>query len=124
MSTKVLKEIQELIAPNLRQRLWVAFSYPTAPEEEIIPHIPEHLRYMAANEEKIFISGPFIREGHLVGEGMTLILAEREVEAAEFMRNEPFVKRGLRRFELKLWEMREGTLTIRTQLSTSSFIVG
>ena len=69
------------------------------------------------------ISG-FVKEAQLVGEGMTIILTDSEVKAAEFMRNEPFVKRGLRRFELKLWEMREGTLTIRTQLSTSSFIVG
>jgi uncharacterized protein YciI len=121
MSAKVIKEIQELIAPNLRKRLFVAFSYPTAPQEEIIPHIPEHLRYMAAHEDKIFVSGPFVKEGQLVGEGMTIILTDREVDAAEFMRNEPFIKRGLRRFELKLWEMREGTLTVQTRLSDASF---
>jgi uncharacterized protein YciI len=121
MSTKVIKEVQELIAPNLRKRLYVAFSYPTVPQEEIIPHIPEHLRYMATHEDKVFISGPFVREAQLVGEGMTIILTAREVDAAEFMRNEPFVKRGLRRFELKLWEMREGTLTVKTRLSESSF---
>jgi len=123
MSTKVIKEIQELIAPNLRKRLYVAFSYPTASQAEIIPHIPEHLRYMAANEDRVFVSGPFVREGQLVGEGMTIILTDREVDAAEFMRNEPLVKRGLRRFELKLWEMREGTLTVQTRLSESSFLL-
>lgn len=121
MSTKVMKEIHDLIEPNLRQRVYVAFSYPLAPPDEIIPHIPEHLRYMAANEDRVFISGPFIKENQLVGEGMTIILTDKEVTAAEFMRNEPFVKRGLRRFELKLWEMREGTLTIKTRLSESSF---
>lgn len=123
MSTEVIKEIQELTAPNLRKRLYVAFSYPTASQEDIIPHIPEHLRYMAANEDRVFLSGPFVREGQLVGEGMTIILTDREVDAAEFMRNEPFVKRGLRRFELKLWEMREGTLTVQTRLSESSFLL-
>jgi hypothetical protein len=121
MSTKVMKEIHDLIAPNLRQRVYVAFSYPIVPQDEIIPHIPEHLRYMTANEDRVFISGPFIKENQLVGEGMTIILTDKEVSAAEFMRNEPFVKRGLRRFELKLWEMREGTLTIKTRLSESSF---
>jgi uncharacterized protein YciI len=117
----VIKEIQELIAPNLRKRLYVAFSYPTVPQEEIIPHIPEHLRYMTAHEDEIFISGPFIREGQLVGEGMTILLTDSDVKAAEFMRNEPFVKLGLRRFELKLWELREGTLTVATRLSESRF---
>src|ERR1700735_1132206 len=117
----VIKEIQELIAPNLRKRLYVAFSHPTVPQEEIIPHIPEHLRYMTAHEDEIFISGPFMREGQLVGEGMTILLTDSGVKAAEFMRNEPFVKLGLRRFELKLWELREGTLTVATRLSESRF---
>jgi uncharacterized protein YciI len=117
----VIKEIQGLIAPNLRKRLYVAFSYPTVPQEEIIPHIPEHLRYMTAHEDEIFISGPFMREGQLVGEGMTILLTDSGVKAAEFMRNEPFVKLGLRRFELKLWELREGTLTVATRLSESGF---
>ncbi len=119
--SKMIKEIQALIAPNLRKRLYVAFSYPTAPQDEIVPHIPEHLRYMTANESMIFISGPFVKEGQLVGEGMTIIQTDSEVKAAEFMRNEPFIKRGLRRFELKLWEMREGTLTVETRLSERSF---
>jgi hypothetical protein len=30
------------------------------------------------------------------------------------MRNEPLIKHGLRRFELRLWEVREGALSIRT----------
>ena len=121
--SKVIKEIQELIRPNLRKRGYVAFSYPTAPPEEMIPHIPEHLRYMVANEDRVFISGPFVKEAQLVGESMTIILTDSEVKAAEFMRDEPFVKRGLRRFELKLWEMREGTLNIQTRLSERSFSI-
>jgi hypothetical protein len=30
---KVIKEIQELIAPSLRERFFVAFNYPTARQE-------------------------------------------------------------------------------------------
>jgi uncharacterized protein YciI len=119
--SKVLNEIKELIAPNLQKRVYVAFSYPTVPQEAIIPHIPEHLRYMADHEDQIFISGPFINDGRLVGEAMTVLLMDSNVKAAEFMRNEPFIKRGLRRFELKLWELREGTLTVVTRLSESKF---
>jgi hypothetical protein len=68
-------------------------------------------------EDQVFLSGPFVTEGQLVGEGMTVLHASSAEEAARFMENEPFIKRGLRRFELKVWELREGTVSIRTKLS-------
>jgi uncharacterized protein YciI len=120
----LMDEIQQLIKPNLRKRLYVAFSYPVAPVEEIVPHIPEHLRYMMEFEDRVFLSGPFITEGQLVGEGMTVLHASSAEEAARFMENEPFIKRGLRRFELKVWELREGTVSIRTKLSDTRFDLG
>jgi uncharacterized protein YciI len=120
----LMDEIQQLIKPNLRKRLYVAFSYPVAPVEEIVPHIPEHLRYMMEFEDQVFLSGPFIMEGQLVGEGMTVLHASSAEEAARFMENEPFIKRGLRRFELKVWELREGTVSIRTKLSETRFDLG
>lgn len=120
----LMDEIQQLIKPNLRKRLYVAFSYPVVPVEEIVPHIPEHLRYMMEFEDQVFLSGPFIAEGQLVGEGMTVLHASSAEEAARFMENEPFIKRGLRRFELKLWELRAGTVSIRTKLSDTRFDLG
>jgi uncharacterized protein YciI len=114
-------EIQRLVEPNLRKRLYVAFSYPVASVEETMPHIPEHIHYLLEHEDKVFLSGPFVTEGHIVGEGMTVLYAATEKEAAAFMDNEPFIKRGLRRYELKLWELREGTLSIKTRLSATRF---
>ncbi|WP_133650316.1 YciI family protein [Paraburkholderia flava] len=114
-------EIQRLVEPNLRQRFYVAFSYPVASVEETMPHIPEHIRYLIEHEDKVFLSGPFVTEGHIVGEGMTVLYAESEQEATQFMDNEPFIRRGLRRYELKRWELREGTLSVRTRLSASRF---
>jgi uncharacterized protein YciI len=114
-------EIQRLVTPNLRKRLYVAFSYPVASVEETMPHIPEHIRYLVEHEDKVFLSGPFVTEGHIVGEGMTVLYAATEQEAAEFMDAEPFIRRGLRRYELKLWELREGTLSIKTRLSATRF---
>jgi hypothetical protein len=61
--------VGQLIAPNVRKRLFVAFGYPLASQDEMLPYVPEHLRYMEANEDKIFLSGPFIKERQLVGEG-------------------------------------------------------
>lgn len=119
--SEIQSEIQRLVEPNLKRRLYVAFSYPVASVEETLPHIPEHIRYLIEYEDKVFLSGPFVTEGHIVGEGMTVLYAESEKEAAEFMENEPFIRRGLRRYELKLWELREGTLSIKTRLSASRF---
>jgi uncharacterized protein YciI len=119
--TDIGKEIRELITPNLRRRLYVALSYPNVPQEEMVPYLSEHLRYMAAVEDKVFLSGPFIRRGQLVGEGLTILNAESVADATEFMRNEPLVRRGLRRFDLRLWELREGTMTFSTKISQSKF---
>jgi len=41
-------EIQRLVAPNLRKRLYVAFSYPVASVEETMPHIPTSARAIEA----------------------------------------------------------------------------
>jgi hypothetical protein len=76
---------------------------------------------MSAHEDKVFLSGPFIKTGRLVDEGLMILNADQEEEALEFMSNEPLVKRGLRRFDLKVWEIREGSLTIRISAATTKF---
>jgi uncharacterized protein YciI len=111
--------ILELTKPNLKKRLFLAFNYPIKPEPEVVPHVPEHLKYMAEHEDKVFLSGPFIKSGRLVDEGLMILKTDREEDALEFMYNEPLVKRGLRRFELKVWEIREGSLTVRISAATS-----
>jgi uncharacterized protein YciI len=117
--SELTSAILELIKPNLKKRLFVALNYPIKPEPEIIPYVPEHLRYMAEHEDKVFLSGPFIKPGRLVDEGLIILNTDREEDALEFMSNEPLVKRGLRRYELKIWEIREGSLTVRISAATS-----
>jgi hypothetical protein len=68
---------------------------------------------MEQREVKICLSGSFMKEGALVDQGMTILHTDNEEEDAEFMRNEPLIKHSLRRFELRLWEIREGTLSVR-----------
>jgi uncharacterized protein YciI len=111
------EEISELIAPNIRKRLFVAFSHPVASQEEMLRYVPEHLRYMEANEDKIFLSGPFVKEGQLIGEGLTVLRVDSEQDAHALMQAEPLIKHGVRRYELKVWEVREGSLTFETKLS-------
>jgi uncharacterized protein YciI len=98
------EEINELIAPNIRKRLFVALSYPVASQEQMLPYVPEHLRYMEANEDKIFLSGPFIKEGQFVGKELTVLCVDSEHDAHALMQAEPLIKHGVRRYELKVWK--------------------
>jgi uncharacterized protein YciI len=119
----VEEEISELIAINIHKRLFVAFSYPAGSQEEMLQYVPEHLRYMEANEDKIFLSGPFIKDGQLVGEGLTVLRVDSEQDAHAFMQAEPMIKHGVRRYELKMWEVREGSITFETKLSRSKLFL-
>ena len=117
--TDITETIQKLIQPNLRKRVYVAFSYPVSSQEEMLARVPEHVTYMEEHEDKICLSAPFIKEGALVDQGMTILHSDNEEEAAELMRNEPLIKHGLRRFEPRRWEVREGTLSIRMSAAKS-----
>ena len=119
----VEEEINELIAPNIRKRLFAALSYPAASQEQMLPYVPEHLRYMEANEDKIFLSGPFIREGQLVGEGLTILRVDSEHDAHALTQAEPLIKHGVRGYELKVWEVREGSFSFETKLSRVKLIL-
>jgi hypothetical protein len=119
--SSTIEEIEEIIRPNLRKRFYVAFYSLIAPEQDVIPHIPEHLRYMEQVEHEIFLSGPIVVEGHLVGEGMTIFRSDDPAKVHALLADEPFIHRGLRRYVLKQWEVREGTLTVQTTLTGSKF---
>ena len=73
------------------------------------------------NAGKLFASGPFVHEGALVGDGLTILHTETIEEAADLMRAEPLIREGFRRFDLRLWELREGRMTIVMNASTGSF---
>jgi uncharacterized protein YciI len=119
----VEEAINELITPNIRKRLFVALRYPAASQEQMLPYVPEHLRYMEANEDKIFLSGPLIKEGQLVGEGLSVLRVDSEHDAHALMQAEPLIKHGVRRYELKVWEVRQGSLSFETKLSRAKLIL-
>lgn len=115
--------VAELLAPMLRKTLFVALNRVVAPASEIAPFVADHLVYMNKLEADglLWASGPFIEEGVLVGDGLT-ILSTPTIEAAEsLMREEPLIKRRLRTFELRKWELREGRMTITLHASTSAY---
>jgi uncharacterized protein len=116
-------KIASLLAPMLRQRLFVALSTAKGSAEQMLPHVAEHLEYMNSLEEKgvLFASGPFIQPGVLVGDGLTILHTDTFEEARALMENEPLIKLGFRTFDLRPWELREGQISVTLNLSKSSF---
>jgi uncharacterized protein len=116
-------KIAALLAPMLKQRLFVALNRAQASAEEMLSHVTEHLEYMNSLEEKgvLFASGPFIQPGVLVGDGLTILQTETFEEARTFMENEPLIKLGFRTFDLRPWELREGRISVTLTVSKSGF---
>jgi uncharacterized protein len=115
--------VAELLAPMLKRTLFVAISRVAASADEIKPFVADHLAYMNGLEAdgRLWASGHFIQKDVLVGDGLTILSTATIDEAREAMEEEPLVKRGLRTFELRTWELREGRMTINLCASNSSY---
>jgi uncharacterized protein len=123
MPTKPEDKVAQLLKPMLKKRLFAALNKAVASQEQMLPFIADHLEYMnrLESERKLFASGPFIQEGVLVGDGLTILRTGTLEEARKLMEEEPLVKRGLRKFDLHVWELREGSMTFHINASTTSF---
>jgi len=55
---------------------------------------------------------------------MTILSTATIEEAQKAMEEEPLIKRGLRTFELRKWELREGRMTITLNASVSKYTLG
>jgi uncharacterized protein YciI len=115
--------VAELLAPMLKKTLFVAISRVAASASEIEPFVADHLTYMNALEAdgRLWASGPFVQEGVRVGDGLTILATATIEEAQIAMEEEPLIKRRLRTFELRKWELREGRMTISLNASTSTY---
>jgi uncharacterized protein YciI len=123
MSNETRKTVAELLTPMLKKTLFVAISRVAAPASAIEPFVGEHLVYMDTLEAegRLWASGPFIEEGVLVGDGLTILSTGTIEEARQAMEEEPLIKRGLRTFELRKWELREGRIDISLHASVSRY---
>jgi uncharacterized protein len=123
MPTNPEEMVAELLEPMLKKRLFVALTKTIAPPDDVLPLVAKHLAYMTylEREGKLFASGPFVQEGVLVGDGLTILQTSTIEDADELMQAEPLIQRGLRKFELRPWELREGRMTITLNASTSGF---
>lgn len=97
---------------SLRKQLFIALQYPVGSQQAMMDCIADHLRFMQDHEDQVFLSGPLLRDGATIGDGLTILKTDDEAEARAFMDQEPLVKAGLRRYELRRWRIQEGTMTV------------
>jgi|SRR5271170_4300529 len=123
MPNNTNKAVAELLAPMLKKTLFVAISRVAAPPSAIEPFVAEQLAYMDGMEAqgRLWASSPFVEEGVLVGDGLMILSTSTIEEARQAMEEEPLIKRGLRTFELRKWELREGRMDISLRASVSRY---
>ena len=126
MANDPKEDVSELLAPMLKKTLHVALVKALATSDEMLPFAVDHLRYMNELEARgvLFASGPFVQQGVIVGDGLTILNTGDAAAARRLMEEEPLIKRGMRSFELRKWDLREGRIPINLRLSRSAFDMG
>ena len=117
-------DAQIMTGNSIKKSLFLALQYPIAPEKEMMDHIGEHLSYMQEHEEKVFLSGPLVLDGVTIDAGLTIFKTNNEAEARALMDAEPLIKAGLRPYELKLWRIQEGSMTVGISGVNGSAVLG
>ena len=78
-----------------------------------------HYQWVISQEKegRIFLSGPsFELDGTPAG-GMTVLRVENEADARALAEADPFVAEGVVDYTLKRWQINEGSLQVRLDLS-------
>ena len=122
---------QESAAPVDASRLlardyWLILSTPTAGADQaaIDAHVEEHIAWLLALErdDVLFVSGPLLSgPGTGPGSGATAVRAADEDAARRIAADDPFVRAGLRTFEVHRWRLNEGSICVRMSLGTGTY---
>jgi uncharacterized protein len=125
VSDELHPDIATLLAPMVKKNLWVVLSTAKVSSAEMEPHAAEHLRYMNGLEELglLWGSGPLVLPGVTVGDGLTIFNVASESDVHKLMDAEPLTRLGMRTYEVRRWELREGRITIDLLCSKSKFVL-
>jgi uncharacterized protein YciI len=113
-------DMQQLLGAMINKKLYVAISKGHCTLELLQAHLPEHLAYMVLLEKQglLFASGPL--KGGAVGDGLTIYNTRTLAHARRLAEQDPFVRLGLRDFELREWTLMEGAMSFTVNLSNRS----
>jgi hypothetical protein len=84
----------------------------------------EHVGWLLGLErdDVVLASGPLLSgPGTAPGSGVTIIRAPSEDAARQIASADPFVRHGLRTFELYRWRLNEGSIGVRISLGAGRF---
>ncbi len=104
----------------LNKELYVYFSTPVKPRDEVAKMLPKHLEYQVDLEQRgiMFGAGPMFEKGaDAPGRGMIIVRAASFEEADEIAAADPMHTSGLREYILERWHMNEGGVTLRVTFS-------
>jgi uncharacterized protein len=113
-------------AEMLQKDLYVIFTRPVAPREEIMKLLPKHLERQVELEKQgiLFAAGPMEPEDDTKPRtGMIIIRADSFEHANEIAMGDPFHAEGLREFDIWNWSMNEGSFTVTINYSDKSAAV-
>lgn len=112
-----------LLARMMQRELFVVLSSAAKDPSRLFPYLEEHLKFMIALEDEgiLFASGPlFSPDGAVTGEGLTVLRAASFEQATSIAKRDPFVREGLRTFNIKRWSVNEGKIDLSVRLSDKS----
>ena len=107
----------------LQKDLYVIFTRPVAPREEIMKLLPKHLERQVELEKQgiLFAAGPMEPEdSDKTRTGMIIVRADSFEHANEIAMGDPFHAEGLREYEVWNWSMNEGSFTVTINYSDKS----
>tara|TARA_Y100001960_G_scaffold83380_1_gene89050 strand:+ start:295 stop:666 length:372 start_codon:yes stop_codon:yes gene_type:complete len=110
----------------LKKDLYVIFTRPVAPREELMKMLPQHLARQVELEKQgiLFAAGPMEpQDKDQVRTGMIIVRAGSFDEADEIAKADPFHAAGLREYEIWNWSMNEGSFTVTINYSDQSAAV-
>jgi len=110
-------------AEMLQKDLYVIFTRPVAPREEIMKMLPQHLERQVELEKQgiLFAAGPMEPQDDTKPRtGMIIIRADSFEHANEIAMGDPFHAAGLREFDIWNWSMNEGSFTVTINYSDKS----
>lgn len=118
------EKANELQARMLQKRFYVVLTTPLKPMSELATVLPEHLHYLIGLEQKgvLFASGPFLADEQVApGSGITILRASSLEEAKVTAEQDPFNASGMRTFEIREWQLNEGSFTLTLHYSDGSY---
>ena len=124
--SELQEKADELTARMLQKQFYVVLTTALKPMSELATLLPEHLEYMIGLEKKgvLFASGPFLAgERVKPGSGMTIIRASSMEEAKATAEEDPFNASGMRTFEIREWQLNEGSYTLTIYYSDGTYSI-